>query len=95
LNGEYIGVYLIIEEITYNKKGRIDVEKTNAQIDETSFIVEIDRKPLDDTKSIETFGTYSYLTYQVGAEKGYFRIAYPNKTLTEGQKEYIILYIEI
>jgi len=93
LNGEYIGVYLIIEEITYNKKGRIDVEKTNAQIDETSFIVEIDRKPLDDTKSIETFGTYSYLTYQVGAEKGYFRIAYPNKTLTEGQKEYIESYI--
>ncbi|MBQ8280166.1 MAG: CotH kinase family protein [Roseburia sp.] len=93
LNGEYIGVYLIVEEITYNKNGRINIEQTNPGMEETSFIVEIDRKPMDETVLIETFASHSYLTFQFGVNKGYFQVVYPSKTLTEEQKTYIESYI--
>ncbi len=90
LNGEYIGVYLIVEKPEFNENGRIEIEKTNPKVDTTSYIVQIDRESQDESASIETFATYSYIMANTGAERrGYYHIEYPSATLTEGQKQYI------
>lgn len=89
LNGEYIGVYLIVEKIEYNKNGRINIEKSNPAIDETAYIVEIDRIPKDEFSSIDVFSTYSYLAANRGDNRGYYQVVYPGIYLTQGQKEFI------
>lgn len=89
INGEYMGVYLIVEKIEYSKDGRISIEKTNPKLDCTSYIVQIDRIPKDANKGIETFSSYSYIATNKGENRGYYQIVYPNLSLTEEQKNYI------
>lgn len=89
LNGEYIGVYLIVEKIERNDNGRIDIEKSNVDMATTSYIVKIDRRPEDLTESVETFSQYSYMAVNRGENRGYYEIVYPGLKLTEEQKEYI------
>ena len=93
LNGEYIGVYLIVEKIEYNKDGRINIETTNPKMDTTSYIVQVDRKPGATDAGIETFATYSYTAVNRGENRGYYQVVYPGITLTEGQKSFIELDI--
>lgn len=90
VNGEYMGVYLIVEKVEYSEEGRIAIEKTNPRVDTTSYIVQIDRDSHNDRVSIETFASYSYITANMGGERrGYYQIEYPSSTLTEGQRQYI------
>ena len=90
LNGEYIGIYLIVEKPEYNSDGRIKIERTNPKITTTSYIVEIDRMPRDKSHYIENFLNYSYITSGMGTERrGFYNIVYPGSTLTESQKDYI------
>lgn len=89
LNGEYIGVYLIVEKIEYNKNGRIHIEKTNPDLSSTPYIIQVDRKPKDAFSSIEVFSTYSYMSVNYGAKRGYYEIVYPGISLTQEQKDYI------
>jgi len=89
LNGEYIGLYLIVEKIEYNEDGRINIEKANPDMDETAYIVQVDRQINDPLASITTFSTYSYITVNNGEDRGFYQIVYPGITLTEGQKEFI------
>ena len=90
LNGEYIGVYLIVEKIGYNKYGRVQVSKTDSEIAETSYIVKIDRQNMDPLESITTFSRKSLFSSSLLANTGYMSIVYPASTLTEEQRRYII-----
>ncbi|MBR2046306.1 MAG: CotH kinase family protein [Agathobacter sp.] len=90
LNGEYMGVYLIVEKIEYNANGRINIEKADPDMEQTAYIIEIDRKNEVTTQSIETFSRYSYTNYNTHANAGYMKIVYPGIGLTEAQKQYII-----
>lgn len=89
LNGEYIGVYLIVEKLEYNKSGRIHIEKANPDFPSTSYIVQIDREPDDPFRKIEPFSSYSYMAVNRGEDRGYYQIVYPGARLTQQQKEYI------
>lgn len=89
VNEEYMGVYLLTEKVEFNKNGRIDIEKTNPDMDTTSYIVQIDRETKDKRASIETFATYSYIAVNRGENRGFYQIEYPSTTLTKGQKEFI------
>lgn len=93
LNGEYIGVYLIVEKIEQNENGRIMVEKTDPKFAETSFIFKLDRWIEDESVKMNTFSNYAYIRRPGNANAGYFQIDYPGKTLTEQQRKYIETYI--
>jgi hypothetical protein len=94
LNGEYIGVYLIVEKIGYNKYGRVQVSKTDSEIAETSYIVKIDRQNMDPLESITTFSRKSLFSISLLANTGYMSIVYPASTLTEEQRRYIFLIFQ-
>lgn len=90
LNNEYIGVYILIEKIDYNKDGRIQIKKSDPDLAETSYIVKIDRKDADEFKSISTFSREALLSTTLFSNSGYMSIAYPSSTLTEVQRHFII-----
>lgn len=89
LNGEYIGVYLICEKVTYSANGRIQLEKSDPDITTTSYIVQIDRGDKDESRRIYPFATYSYIAKERGEATGQYEIVYPASTLTPNQREYI------
>lgn len=90
LNGEYIGLYLLVEKVGYNKNGRIQISKTDPDIAETSYIVKIDRQNSDPLESISTFSRESLFSSSLSSNTGYMSIVYPALTLTEEQRRYII-----
>lgn len=90
INGEYMGVYLIVEKPEYNRNGRIQIEQTNPKMDATSYIVQIDRMPDDPNRAIETYLSYSLISKSNDRERrGYYSVAYPSITLTDAQKQFI------
>ncbi len=93
LNGEYIGVYLLVEKIDYNKNGRIKIDRTYSDAIETSYIVKIDRKNSDELESISTFSREALLSTSLELNTGYMSIVYPGLTLTEEQRRFIMLDI--
>lgn len=90
LNGEYIGVYLLVEKIDYSKSGRIQLKKSDPDVPETSYIIKIDRKNESDLKNISTFSKEALLSTSSESNSGYMSIVYPTKTLTVEQRRYII-----
>lgn len=90
LNNEYIGVYLLIEKIDYNKDGRIQIKKSDPDLPETSYIVKIDREESDELKNITTFSREALLSTTLLSNSGYMSISYPSSTLTEQQRRFII-----
>lgn len=89
LNGEYQGVYLIVEKAGYNKNGRIDITQTDPEIDTTSYILQVDRGTDDVTHALGTFANYAHLTSPIGARSGQTEIVYPGLTLTQEQYNFI------
>ncbi len=89
LNGEYMGVYLIVEKIGYNKDGRINITKSNPKLETTSYILQADRGSDDTRYALSTFANYSYLTAPIGEHYGQLEIIYPGITLTDSQYSYI------
>lgn len=89
LNDEYMGVYLLIEEVKYNKDGRINLTKSNPKMMATSYILEIDRGAEDEAKRLNPFGARAHLTTKQGGMDGQFKVVYPSKTLTKEQSKYI------
>ena len=86
VNGEYMGLYLLTEKISYSENGRIDFTKTDPDMTVTSYILQVDRGAKDPRYSLETFGSNSYLTRtKLHAGQGYLEILYPGKTLTQNQ----------
>ena len=90
LNGEYIGVYLLTEKVEYNADGRINIERSDADMDETAYIVEVDREEKDYFGAINTFAEYSYIHKISEGSAGYTKIVYPGNGLTEEQKQFIV-----
>jgi len=90
LNGEYMGLYVLMEKIGFNENGRINVTKTDPDLTSTSYIVQIDRGTLDPRYSVKTFGADAYLTKpKEQAGFGKLEVVYPGATLTEAQRRYI------
>lgn len=90
LNGEYMGLYLLVEKISFNVNGRIDITKTDPDQTATAYIIQSDRGASDPRFSLESFGSYSYLTRpKAGTPQGRMEVIYPGKTLTEAQRGYI------
>ena len=88
LNGEYQGVYLITEKITRNNEGRIHLTKSDPNMNETSFIIKIDRGYMDEAFNIHPFGMNTGYLYEPGIY-AQPEIVYPSSTLTIEQKQYI------
>lgn len=87
LNGEYRGVYLIVESIS-RSENRLNLSKSDAKKDLTSFIVRWDRAGKGDHE-INNFTTYTYKADVSGLD-----VRYPgSSTITDGQMEYIEDYI--
>lgn len=89
VNGEYVGVYLIVEKITFNENGRIDMTKTDPAFATTSYIVRADRGECDPRYALNTFGTYAYQTKAKDEPQGQLEIMYPYETVTDEQHAYI------
>lgn len=90
LNGEYLGVYLIVEKIDYNSTGRCNITKTAPQMTSTSFILLLDTGSDEEEYNMETFFDYTGKRGLSNRRSEHFEIVYPSKTLTEAQKTYII-----
>lgn len=91
LDGEYQGLYLLMESITRGD-GRLDLTKPDAHSTVTSYVVHLERES-DQTRGIHTFGYYSYKT-----GNSIFEVRYPGlETATAQRLNYIeedISYIE-
>jgi len=92
VNGEYKGVYLLVEKIGYSDNGRINITKTDPDLASTSYVIQVDRGDCDSLHSLETFGGNSYIYKPpVIGEGNRLEILYPGKTLTQAQKDYITM----
>ena len=89
LNGEYQGVYVLIEKIKYNEEGRCNITKTDPDLPETSFILGLDTGDVDPAYRLNTFFDYTGKRGLSTRQYEYFEILYPKDTLTQAQKEYI------
>lgn len=89
INEEYMGVYLLTEDVKYNKNGRVMLEKSDPDLKETSYILLADRGSDNPGKALETFGADSFITALPGRAGGQMEIVYPAGTLTEEQRKYI------
>lgn len=89
LNGEYQGLYLIIEKVGYNADGRISLSKSDPKLSETSYIVQLDRGTHDPLRSLNTFGSFTNLINSPNSNSGQYEIIYPSSTLTENQRTFI------
>lgn len=83
LNGEYKGVYLVVEAVTRDE-GRLELTKADKNQAVTSWIIRMDREGKGDTP-VENF---AYYTFQMGVSGVDLR--YPGKdTLTPEQFRYV------
>ena len=89
IDEEYMGVYLLTEDIKYNRNGRIVLEKSDSEMKETPYIVQVDRGADNEWERLETFGMYSYILSNPSSKSGQLEVIYPSLTLTEEQKAYI------
>ena len=82
----YKGVYILLEKIS-RSKDRVDIIKSQDNIDDTSFIISKDRNKSGDT----TINSYGYETYIYDYA---ININYPGSNkLTQGKYEFISRYI--
>lgn len=85
LNGEYKGLYLMMETVTRGQ-GRADIEKPNKERNVTGYIVELDNAEAEPVTSLDNFTKYA----GVLKERAFFDITYPGKlNLTPELKDYI------
>ena len=89
LNDEYAGVYLLVEKIKPNNKGRILIAETDPKLRTTSYIVRADRGAKDELHTLNTFASYMYLNPGPMDVRGRMEIEYPGKTLTQEQHDFI------
>ena len=95
LNGEYQGLYVLTEKIKYNEAGRCDIQKTDPKLRETSFILKMDKRAADPNHDLQTFFDFNGIRGLSYRPNEFFEIIYPNDTLTQPQKEYIISEISL
>ena len=81
----YKGLYLMIEKIKRDEN-RLEITKSQDNIEETSFIVSKDRVKKNDI-GLNSYGVQIYIDHYG------LNIEYPKKQLTEGKYQYINKYI--
>lgn len=84
-NRHYKGVYMMIEKIKRDED-RVDIVKSQENLDETSFIVAKDRTRYNDV-ALNTYGVQTYIDFYG------LNIEYPKKNLTTENYEYINKFI--
>ena len=60
INGEYQGLYLMVETITNGDNGRLDMSIPGDSVAAVSYSVRLDRGSSNPLKNIDTFSMYSY-----------------------------------
>lgn len=60
INGEYQGLYLLVETITNGDDARLRLSMPDNDSDQTSYVVRLDRGSSNPVKNIDTFSMYSY-----------------------------------
>lgn len=89
LNGEYEGVYVLVEKIKYNDNGRCNITQTDPDLPETSFIITMDHASEDAAHDLKTFFDDAGMRGNSKRTNEHLEITYPGETLTQAQKEYI------
>lgn len=85
LNGEYMGLYVMMETVTRGN-GRADIEKPNNTRNVTGYIVELDNAATEPVTALDNFTKYT----SVLKERAFFDIVYPGKlNLTPELQDYI------
>ena len=64
LDGEYLGLYVMLETITNGEDCRVDVSEPVDGTDKTGYVLRVDRGSSTELKNIETFTNYSYRNLQ-------------------------------
>lgn len=83
VNGEYEGLYLLMEKIT-GAEGRLTLTKPERNSQMTSYIIQYDR-PYRMTSTLDNFLTYTHKSYPSGAE-----LEYPqNAQYTREREEFV------
>ena len=81
----YKGVYVMIEKINRDEN-RVDINKSQDNIEETSFILSKDRKKENDI-GLNSYGIQTYIDFYG------LNIEYPKKKLTDEKYQYINKFI--
>lgn len=64
LDGEYLGLYVMMETITNGEDCRVDVSEPVDGTNKTGYVLRIDRGSSTELKNIETFTNYAYRNLQ-------------------------------
>lgn len=85
LNGEYKGLYLLMETVSRGK-GRIDIEKPNKTRNVSGYIIELDNDDDQPYPALDNFTKYASIL----RDRAYFDVVYPGKlNLTPELQKYI------
>ncbi len=88
VDGEYKGLYVMVESPTRGNTSRMQIKKYEKENDYTGYIVRLDKGAHNPLQNLETFSKY---TYNTGIDPGLrLEVIYPGKnTLNETLQEYI------
>ena len=90
VNGEYNGVYVLIEKIAVGEDSRLNLKGVQKNSNKTGYILRLDRGGETPLENIDTFTNYSLRVPKQMHKSGVFDIVYPGKkTLTPEVNEYI------
>ena len=64
LNGEYIGLYVMTETITNGEDCRVNISKPVAGLNQTGYVLRLDRGSNNSMKNLDTFTHYSLRNLQ-------------------------------
>lgn len=85
LNGEYKGLYVMMETVTRGN-GRADIAKPDNTRNVTGYVIELDNAAVEPVTALDNFTKYA----AVLKERAFFDIVYPgNQNLTPQLKSYI------
>ena len=82
LNGQYEGLYLLLEKIGRGSDGRLDLTKTDPKRAETSYILRLDRDAEDELHRLYPFSYYSGINWSNAQGARSLEIIYPGAYLT-------------
>lgn len=88
VDGEYKGVYVMVESPSRGDKGRMQIKKVKKDKDYTGYILRLDKGTEDPLRNINSFSIYTYNTgFQPGLK---LEVIYPGKNkLNETLQKYI------
>ena len=76
VDGEYQGLYVMVESVSYAEGSRVPISKYNPRNPYTSYVVRLDRGTLNPSMVVDSFSNYTYHHYP-----RVMSVIYPEKTL--------------